>query len=714
MTFTYDGTTIDVAGTLSLYNGASQGNGDVWWDDLLIIEGTYTGPYFDGSTPAMVRRNYASNSAPINLSGWGVAGGTFEDGWAKSVAPSAVTAYIFSTWSARSIAKGEVLTIGIEYVVDALGTGTPPAAINFQPHIRSSNTYLSPRSHRPIVLGQIERVTITWTADRDIPANDFDMALLSASANGSNMTAPAGFTYRARRVLIEPGVSDGSWFDGDTLDTPTIAYAWEGTAHGSAAYAYDPDFTYDWSPGPANASMSRQRIETVAVYGPGAAIDGQSGVWSKDRGKSLRLISSYPTSGSAFLDIANHLGDRGLQRGVTYTMSAVLRMDQVQGAMGHPTGRSLQITGTTGGYNRTVAGLDQVGEQQLDLVFTVPPTGNWYLRIYNGAAMGGPDTWFDNLIIVEGEEPVPYFDGETPDVPPSDVDQPVGTTLERYSWTGAVETSASTHEAGRIIAVEDPDTWEELTTDLYRYMHDTGAVSGPLVTGEFEAYGFWANEVEFVFVSERPYVFKATKPVPLPPGSPIVVQDIPYNLMPYPSAELSTGTVVVSTNYSPNPSLEVNATGWSGNSQIMTPAATGARSTELASVGGASFKVSTITTNASAAASSMWATHVVPLPAYVAGQRFSISAWMAAQVPSGTAVITQTRLRAEWKDSGGVIVRNDTIGYGPIAGGVVAAKSLDRPPTAVSITVVAIADIASFSVGANLVLYVDAVAVTVP
>lgn len=37
-----------------LMNGASAGNGDVWWDDLLIIEGEYTGPYFDGSTPNTV------------------------------------------------------------------------------------------------------------------------------------------------------------------------------------------------------------------------------------------------------------------------------------------------------------------------------------------------------------------------------------------------------------------------------------------------------------------------------------------------------------------------------------------------------------------------------------------------------------------------------------------------------------------------------------
>ena len=36
--------------TLRLTSGATLGNGDVWWDDLLIVEGNYDGDYFDGNT----------------------------------------------------------------------------------------------------------------------------------------------------------------------------------------------------------------------------------------------------------------------------------------------------------------------------------------------------------------------------------------------------------------------------------------------------------------------------------------------------------------------------------------------------------------------------------------------------------------------------------------------------------------------------------------
>jgi hypothetical protein len=37
-----------------LYNGASAGNGDVWWDSVMLLALPYTGIYFDGTTPAAV------------------------------------------------------------------------------------------------------------------------------------------------------------------------------------------------------------------------------------------------------------------------------------------------------------------------------------------------------------------------------------------------------------------------------------------------------------------------------------------------------------------------------------------------------------------------------------------------------------------------------------------------------------------------------------
>lgn len=42
-----------------LYNGTAQGGGDVWWDGLMLVEGTYAGAYFDGDTPDTAQTDYA-------------------------------------------------------------------------------------------------------------------------------------------------------------------------------------------------------------------------------------------------------------------------------------------------------------------------------------------------------------------------------------------------------------------------------------------------------------------------------------------------------------------------------------------------------------------------------------------------------------------------------------------------------------------------------
>lgn len=51
-TITFTGTALRTNDEIYLYGGATEG--DVWWDDLIVTKGEYTGPYFDGgmtSTP---------------------------------------------------------------------------------------------------------------------------------------------------------------------------------------------------------------------------------------------------------------------------------------------------------------------------------------------------------------------------------------------------------------------------------------------------------------------------------------------------------------------------------------------------------------------------------------------------------------------------------------------------------------------------------------
>lgn len=51
-----------------LYNGASFGNGDVWWDDLALVEGSYTGPYLDGDMPGCIWRGVPHASTSVGYS----------------------------------------------------------------------------------------------------------------------------------------------------------------------------------------------------------------------------------------------------------------------------------------------------------------------------------------------------------------------------------------------------------------------------------------------------------------------------------------------------------------------------------------------------------------------------------------------------------------------------------------------------------------------
>jgi hypothetical protein len=48
-----------------LYNGASLGEGDVWWDNIMLVEGDYQGDYIDGTKPFSKWDGTANNSTSV-------------------------------------------------------------------------------------------------------------------------------------------------------------------------------------------------------------------------------------------------------------------------------------------------------------------------------------------------------------------------------------------------------------------------------------------------------------------------------------------------------------------------------------------------------------------------------------------------------------------------------------------------------------------------
>jgi hypothetical protein len=310
------------------------------------------------------------------------------------------------------------------------------------------------------------------------------------------------------------------------------------------------------------------------------------------------------------------------------------------------------------------------------------------------------------------------------------------TATTRYAWLGTPDLSASTFEVLELVPTPptfvpdyaDPEAaWTAAVDSLVRYLHGVAAVSGSLITGTLNSGDFWAYLVEITFEAERPWVYGKTRELDLPPTTPVVVQDIPFNLVPYPSAELQdAAAVVVATNYSTNPSVETNATGWgtSGDGTVILNAAlVGARSTELAANGAASFRSLWTAAAASAVPGYFIISQDVLLPhAVVAGERYSVNMWAAVSVQAGAPVMTSLDVRALWRNAALATLGQDTIG-GPIvpAAGVGVVTSLPAtlrgiaPPVGADrVNVRAVLMLASWNAGTIVRLYADALAVTVP
>ncbi|QDH93089.1 minor tail protein [Microbacterium phage Margaery] len=302
-----------------------------------------------------------------------------------------------------------------------------------------------------------------------------------------------------------------------------------------------------------------------------------------------------------------------------------------------------------------------------------------------------------------------YFDGETPDVVDADL-----APVKRYSWVGAVDGSASIEETRTPTSRPQTDAEYQASIDQdVRYLHDVAAISGPLITNTLNSGEFWAYEVEMVIGAERPWVYGKTRDVDLPPTLPVIIQDIPYNLVPYPSAELAAGDVAAARNLSTNPSVETNATDWAvvAGAPIALANVAGARSTALAAVGAASYRA--LFTAPSAGANGWFgAQQVVPITS--AAQRHSINMWAAGIPLAGASVLGTLQIIAEWRNAANAILRTDTLGTVPVTGGVISAPSILPPAGTTNVVVRARLNVTSWPNAATIQVFADALAVTVP
>ena len=307
----------------------------------------------------------------------------------------------------------------------------------------------------------------------------------------------------------------------------------------------------------------------------------------------------------------------------------------------------------------------------------------------------------------------------------------------RHSWLGSANASYSIEETR--YPIERPQTADEyaaVVNPLRRFMHNVAVISGPTQVRlvripETDIYG---KIVEWTLTSERPWLYGLPKTVVLNPTLPTVAEDTPFNRAPYPSAELGSGNVVISTNLSTNPSVETNSTGWTSIASTVsgtsaTPFITSGRSTELAAVGTASHRVRLLgdggSTVVSSAVTDLTSYQDVSIPAGTL-RRISLSVWGAGIVAAGASPQTQIQsltVRYLFLNGGSAVGSTTTFGTAAnateIGGNAYSLTGLAVPETATAVRISVVARStwsSSATAGQNtdIRLYADALLVSVP
>lgn len=451
----------------------------------------------------------------------------------------------------------------------------------------------------------------------------------------------------------------------------------------------DPDLTASWT-GAANNSLSI--LSGTPVAGVASIADRCLAIWSTKYGGSMRLIAARSSSDTF---VAAPVPSPAWGGGV------IIGTRHQESVLPNPIDRALWTSLPA----QWVPFANEVGSAEYRLNFS-ELTADRSFRFYHGGPQGSGDVYWTNAALVAGAYDGPAFSGDTE-----------STDLARYAWLGAADASVSTRETREAFVRPRTDEEYAALVDPYRrFLHNVSVTSGPLERELMNKGEFWGQIFEWTYTAGRPWVYSATRAVDLPITPTIVIQDTPFNLVPYPSAELSGGDVDAAYNFSANPSVETNATGWATavGAPVTAGMVTSGRVTgELAAVGTSSFRA-VATLSGSGTDGFFGIQQVVDLSARPAGSRVSINFWAAELLMSGAPTRQPIEFYAYWTaTSGGAILRSDLLGSVPVDGGAVSAKSIVPPAGANFVTVRAQARL-SWTAAAVVRLYADALAVTVP
>lgn len=251
---------------------------------------------------------------------------------------------------------------------------------------------------------------------------------------------------------------------------------------------------------------------------------------------------------------------------------------------------------------------------------------------------------------------------------------------------------------------------------LQRFYHDVKCVDGPIVIEEIRLpkQNIHARIVEFTLQAGNPHLYSGDPMWNwIPTQGSTIVNDIPRNAIPFPSAEIAAeDEMAMVTNFATNPSVETSATGWAGVQSVI-PAGqitSGRVDGELAAVGTASYRrVFTATGSGSAG----WFGSQLQVSASESTP-VSLTMWAAAVAFSGTPSLGLIEFEAVWQGSGGATLRTDAMGTAPAAGGAATLRGVTPPAGTDRVQVRAKLNVSSWASGNVIRLYADAVGVMFP
>jgi len=494
---------------------------------------------------------------------------------------------------------------------------------------------------------------------------------------GSMSASVTGDQVKATGFLLEKVGAEAPYFDGITPGS-------------------DPDFAAAWT-GAEDASPST--LTVMSVTGASGSIGDQNYYQSQDSPFTGNYV--LRTQLRTTVAVAVTPQTPPLAPGTVYTLimraravdrdqQVIPRLRQAQGpAVTLKKGEWTEVRLTAAAGSGTVS---QTG-------FLVPNASGHQV---------GDRIDLDAYAVIEGAYTGPWFDGGTfPDE--------IGGTA-RTRWLGAENNSSSIYETREEIQrPQNDEEYADSVSPLIRHLHDVTCISGPLeIETRRSSDGIhWGRLVEFTLYAGKPWFYGETRRLNRDTTPAIVVQDAPFNLAIVPSAELAGPAVVAATNYSTNPSVEVDAVDWAPFSQQVTGSVVGARVTgELAAAGSASHRT-TFTASAAGTDGALGVEHTVTIPATTALTRMSVTLWASALVFSGTAALGQIVSYVMWYN-GTTFLSSQDVGTFPASGGPLSVKSLKPPVGATKAVIRAYVNVPSYSNGAVIRFYADAAGVTVP